>query len=166
MTLAYVFWHQPRRGVEAAGYERGLLDFHARLADTPIQGTLGCRTVRVPATPWLNGPGYEDWYYVEDFTALGELNAGAIDEPHAAVHDAIATQAGFGAGGLYRLVSGQMDRAGAHHVWFPKPDVLPDREGTALWQRQLVLGPAPEFCLVSDQPPILAGAVDVPVEAL
>ena len=166
MTLAYVFWHHPGLGVDAAGYERGLLAFHARLADAPIPGTLGCRTVRVPATPWLSGAGYEDWYFVEDFTALGQLNAGAIDEAHAAVHDDIAAQAGFGAGGLYRLVSGQRDRAGAHHVWFPKPDVLPGGEGTTLWQRQLVLSPAPEFCLVCDERPILAGAVDVPVERL
>lgn len=38
MTLAYLFWHRPATGVEAAAYEAELGDFHAALAAEPPPG--------------------------------------------------------------------------------------------------------------------------------
>jgi hypothetical protein len=162
VTLAYVFWHQPRSGANRAEYEDALLRFHARLRDVRVPGSLGSTTARIPTVPWLPGGGYEDWYYVEDFTALGALNAGAIDAAHGATHDAVAGLAGPGAGGLYRLVSGPRDSPSDRHVWLAHAAEI---DGS-LWQRQMVLGPAPEFCAVAESGPDVADALVVAVTTL
>ncbi len=170
MVLAYVFWHQPRAEVETDRYERALRLFRARLVTEPVPGLLGCWSVRTPELAWLPGGGYEDWYLVTDFVALGHLNAGAVDAGHAAAHDPIAHAAGFGVGALYAAHHGDPHRRDAERAWFTKPDgtsyeqfhadlVAPsaddrddrDAERVTWWQRQLVLGPAPEYCRVGPQ---------------
>jgi hypothetical protein len=88
------------------------------------------------------GSGYEDWYLVEDWTALGELNALAVDASHRTPHAAAAERAGEGWGGVYALVRGEPDPPAAVR-W---TDRAPEAAAT-LWQRQMVLGPAPEFCV-------------------
>src|SRR3954453_14023970 len=87
--LAYVFWHAPRPGVAAGHYEARLGAFHAALRADPFEGLGPTATLALPAIPWLGGAaGYEDWYLVEDFAALGRLNAAAVSGSHAAPHDA------------------------------------------------------------------------------
>ncbi|MHB8466161.1 MAG: hypothetical protein ACYDH6_13710 [Acidimicrobiales bacterium] len=145
--LAYVFWHQPASG--ATAYADALLRFHEQLHTERVAGVVGTRALRVPDLPWLPGGGYEDWYYVEDFAALGALNGAAVDAAHKTTHDAVANMSGTGVGGLYALRTGAWDHRAAHHTWL---DHRPPAVAGALWQRQMVLGPAPEYCLVSDAP--------------
>ena len=154
MTLAYVFWHRPNPEVEPAEYERALREFHARLADAGIPGFLDSWSARVSNLPWLDDlPGYEDRYLVADFTALGVLNDAAVAAPQRAVHDAAAVRSAAGIAGIYRLVTGTALRSATAASWFGKPEGMPyqaflddlDLGDCALWQRQLTLGPTPEF---------------------
>jgi hypothetical protein len=157
-VLAYLFWHRPAADVES--YERRLAVFHERLHAEPPQGFAGSVAFRVDV-PWL-GRGYEDWYLVEDWASLGVLNVAAVDAARRPDHDAVAAGAAHGVGGIYELRTGDLPlrEAGAAD-WSAKPlgvsyadweasrtDGL-DLADFALWQRQLVLGPAPEYCLLS-----------------
>lgn len=135
--------------------------FHAALAAAPPAGFRESFSVALTQAPWTTGTDdvYEDWYLVQDFEALGILNDAAISASRAAPHDAAAAVAAGGAGGLYRLRQGAVTRSPTVAHWFSKPDGMPYRElvaqlapvvsrcDGALWMRQLVLGPAPEFCL-------------------
>ncbi|MEX0894077.1 MAG: hypothetical protein WEB88_18045, partial [Gemmatimonadota bacterium] len=168
--LAYTFWHWPRAGVAPADYERRQAAFHQALAEHPPAGFLGSATAAVTA-PWADG--YEDWYRVEDYAALGTLNEAAVSHARAASHDAAAALAEGGAGGLYALRAGEPTVRPTQANWFTKPagmahsalieDLGPlvERHGGALWMRQLVLGPAPEFCLQATSPIRLPAALDV-----
>ncbi|HUB35938.1 MAG TPA: hypothetical protein VL972_03880 [Solirubrobacteraceae bacterium] len=180
MVLAYLFWHRPRDAAAAAEYERAQIAFHRSLARTPPAGFRGSAVFRVAALPWPwsaaaaqeRAPrdrlgGYEDWYLLEDYTALGVLNEAAVGRGHRSPHDAVAGRMGAGTGGLYGLVEGQMAGSLGEQtsvVWVARPpgavkrglrellaDMLVDgaTPGTAsLWRRQFVLGPAPEYCLL------------------
>ncbi len=162
--LAYIFWHHPRPEVERAGYERSLRDFHAALGDSGADGFVGSRSFRVTGAPWINegGPAYADWYLVEGSFALDPLNEVAVSGPRQAGHDQAAAWSARGAGGLYRLMEGEAAlEAEAREAWLTKPRATPYDEfygwarplakvgGAGLWRRQMVLGPAPEFCLVT-----------------
>jgi hypothetical protein len=116
--------------------------------------------------PWLDGDGYEDWYLVEDWAALGVLREAAVAAGHHSAHDAAARHFGRGTAGLYRLSEGGAVLTGVTlAVW-----VTPDRESreagvaslllgdgldgdAGLWRRELVLGPAPEYCVLGDAAP-------------
>lgn len=111
-------------------------------------------------------PAYEDWYLLEDFAALGVLNEAAVAQGHRSAHDGVARRFGTGAGGLYGLLEGQADLARSPlAVWVTRPpgaasramgDLLGDGidpKHASLWRRQLVLGPAPEYCLLTREPP-------------
>lgn len=152
--LAYVFWHRPRAGLAAAEYEAAQRSFHAAL-ETPS----ACfRLTTLPFTDGLervgDAPGdrYEDWYLVEDWAGLGRLNEAAVDAVRRADHDRAAAKAAAGWGAVYALQRGPAEiPAGAE--WRDKPagtsaaefvDSLPSGP---VWRRQLVLGPAPEFCV-------------------
>ena len=78
-VLAYVFWHVPSPASPSPTTRRGSRAFHDALrADAPA-GLGPTATVALGAVPWLGGAaGYEDWYLVEDFAALGTLNAAAV----------------------------------------------------------------------------------------
>jgi hypothetical protein len=110
---------------------------------------------------------YEDWYLLEDFTAVGVLNAAAVAHGHRTAHDEVARRFGGAAGGMYGLLEGNVDFLQAPlAVWVARPpgatqgalgELLGDGMDPAhasLWRRQLVLGPAPEYCLLADEPPI------------
>jgi hypothetical protein len=145
--LAYVFWHQARRGVGSAEYEDGLRAFHARLS-----GRSGC--FRLSELPFGDGgAGYEDWYLVEDWAALGALNSEAVTGERHLPHDGVAQLASNGWGGVYRLIRGPA-RLPRRARWISKPsgasyEAFVDAQPEAtVWMRQMVLGPAPEFCCV------------------
>lgn len=143
--LAYVFWHQPKTGVEAEEYEGAQREFHA-LLDSPS----AC--FRIAELPFGNGVGgYEDWYLVESWTAMGELNARAVDERRDDAHGHAASLAAAGWGAIYELVRGTASIPEGT-AWVEKPRGEPATEFAAslphksIWRRQLVLGPAAEFC--------------------
>jgi hypothetical protein len=155
--LAYLFWHTRGRGADAETYERALATFHQALVDSPPPGFLGCAAHRLDGCTWQAGPAYADWYLVEDWPALGVLNQAAVDARRRGTHDRVAASAAGGAGGIYQL------RAGSHcidarvaELWLDTPG---PGEAQATWQRQMVLGPAPEFCLVGASAPAAATVV-------
>jgi hypothetical protein len=170
-VLAYVFWHRPAAGVHAEDYERALVRFHHSLAESPPAGFASSVTLRAAELPWLapvegGSPiGYEDWYLVENWTAIGVLEAAAVSRGHAGAHDKAAHAMGAGTGAVYRLLEGSESLTDMHSaVWVTRPlgaeepqiaDLLEDGfdpADSALFQRSLVLGPAPELCLLSIAP--------------
>ncbi len=161
--LAYVFWHRPAEGVAVEDYERALRRFHASLAHRPPSGLLGSASLRAGRLPWLPGDedGYEDWYLVESWSAVGVLEAAAVSRGHETAHREAARRAGGGTAAIYRRIEGAAPPAGCRlSAWVSRPagdedptlgDLLGDGiepERGSLWQRALVLGPAPEFCLL------------------
>jgi hypothetical protein len=179
-VLAYLFWHRPLDSSDAAAYEQAQVVFHRSLHRTPPVGLWGTAAFRVSGPPWLapgdGERGYEDWYLVEDYAALGVLNGAAVGRGHRTAHDAAARLLGAGAGGLYALVEGDRPQPGrppgcesigeaSHAVWVARPpgsrsrmlgELLGDgmdARHASLWRRQLVLGPAPEYCLLASEIP-------------
>jgi hypothetical protein len=162
-VLAYVFWHRPREDVEQAAYEAGGVAFHRSLARTRPAGLRASASFRVAELPWLEG-GYEDWYLVDDFAALGVLNEAAVGRGHRSAHDHAAHLTGAGSAGLYGFVEGGASLGLPLATWVTKPsgsssaalgELLGDGMdpmNASLWRRQLVLGPAPEFCLLAEEP--------------
>jgi hypothetical protein len=169
--IGYFFWHWPG-GKALDVYERDLLAFHSALRAHHPDGFSCCTAARVAGAPWIPGArGYEDRYLVDSFAALGTLNEAAVSAPLTVPHEAIARQAAGGIAGLYRLRFG--DAASSVNrgaIWFSKPRGMTYPEldealssllqrGAALWQRQLTLGPTPEFCLdFSGRPELPAGS--------
>lgn len=149
MTLAYVFWHRPAPAADRTRYEHGLRAFHDAL-ELP-----GSRTFRLDRSPYEDHPAYEDWYPVEGWAELGALNERAVSGARREPHDAAAAAAGSGSGGVYR----QLQQGDEHDTvtWWSKPpgvtyaDAIPEllRTGASVWQRQMVLGPAPEFLVTA-----------------
>lgn len=171
--LAYVFWHWPTPAMAAPSYETAMLDFHERLMDAGSPVLLGSRTYRVEGEPWLpDSRGYIDWYLLDGgFASLELLNELAVSPSLKEAHDRPAHMVAGGAGGVYRLMAGVSGgRPPVAATWLSKPAGVPypafheqlrpwsEREGVALWQRQMVLGPALEFCLQSPAP------LDLPVD--
>jgi hypothetical protein len=163
-VLAYVFWHRPLDPEAAEAYEQAQVAFHRSLARTPPAGFVGSACYRAKELPWLGGvPGYEDWYLVEDYAALGVLNEAAVGRGHRTSHDEAARRLGAGAGGLYGLIEGHRPRLEHTRlaVWIARAPGVErgglcellgdgmDPERASLWRRQLVLGPAPEFCVLA-----------------
>lgn len=161
--LAYLFWHWPDTK-DLAQYEASLVAFHQTLSSHAPSGFRGSRVYRHERVPWIaaTSPAYEDWYFVTGFDALGVLNDAAVAGARRASHDRVAQRVADGAGGVYRLVQGEFTLgAGDAMVWFRKPKgmsypnffqmIAPtmEAEGHTLWQRQLVLGPGPEFCMAA-----------------
>jgi hypothetical protein len=172
-VLAYVFWHRPRPHVDPAHYEASLDAFHTALAEHPPEGFRGSVIARLDDAPWLpgadDGPAYEDWYLVDDWPSVGRLDHAAVHGRRRTPHDAVAGESGRGAAGIYRRTLGAPRPSGRHATWFAKPDglayadlgealdqVLQGRDAS-LWQRQMVLGPTPEFCLLAEEPVDLGG---------
>ncbi|HET7466742.1 MAG TPA: hypothetical protein VFL29_08740 [Candidatus Dormibacteraeota bacterium] len=162
--LAYVFAHRPAAGVDAGAYEKTLRAFHAELASARPAGFVASTTYR------FDDGGYSDWYLVESSAALDVLNQAAVTGPRAESHDMAARMAGGGSGKLMSLAAGEADLGALYETGFAKPrgrsyadlyaslHPLTSRPGVALWRRMMVLGPPPEFCLVSRAP------VELPAE--
>jgi hypothetical protein len=196
-VLAYLFWHRPLEGSDVAAYEQAQVVFHRSLHRAPPVGLCGSAVFRVARLPWIapladgegrgEDGGYEDWYLVEDYAALGVLNGAAVGRGHRTAHDGAARMLGAGAGGLYALVEGERSEIGqragcesigaaTHAVWVARPpgakqgmlgELLGDgmdRRHASLWRRQLVLGPAPEYCLLANEIPAGVAPTRLPAD--
>jgi hypothetical protein len=169
-VLTYLFWHQADEDVPRERYEQALVGFHHRLREVPVAGLVAWGTARVRGLPWMHGDGYEDWYAVDDYTALGALNDAAVDASHLDAHDLVAHAARFGAGGLYALEQGEISTPARHGVWLTKPvgvgypsfrEQLAAHtagEPVSVWRRQMVLGPSPEFRVTAEREPAFPAA--------
>jgi len=94
------------------------------------------------------------------------LATASVGRGHLHSHDAVARHAGPGTGSIYRLLEGApaLDHARVA-VWIEKPRGVEspllaallgdgiDGALAGLWQRQLALGPAPEFCVLGPEAP-------------
>jgi hypothetical protein len=143
--LAYVFWHQPHEGTDPSEYEDAQCVFHAAL-------NVDSACFRIAAMPFdREREGYEDWYLVESWAGLGELNRVAVDEDRRPAHDRAAAAAANGWGGVYTSVRGPASIPTGVR-WLDKPRGEPSERFVAelpepiVWQRQMVLGPGAEFC--------------------
>jgi hypothetical protein len=152
--LAYVFAHHAADGVEVDAYEQSLRRFHAALAGASPSGFITSATFRI-------GNEFSDWYLVESSAALDLLNAAAVSGERAPVHDAAARMAADGAGKLLSLASGELTMGPGFEIRFAKPlgvtyvDLYSRLQpwtslpGVSLWRRMMVLGPPPEFSIVT-----------------
>jgi hypothetical protein len=160
--LGYVFWHHAVAGSDPAAYEESLREFHGALRGHPPDGFLGSAAFGFKGAPWFPEPqGYLDWYAVADFAGLGLLNTAAVTHARKIPHEAVARMAGGGFGGVVKLAAGcaAFDQA-SFGTWLTKPagmsygDFLDQASSlinpsiAGLWQRQMTLGPGPEFCIL------------------
>lgn len=162
-VLAYLFWHWPRTEIPTDVYERNLIGFHETLAASTPKGFLRSATFRIEGALWAGSEPrvYEDWYLTRGSFALDPLNEAAVSGRRKEPHDVAAHAAAGGIGGLYRLKMGKPEITGSRSaVWLTKPsetsyedfyarlEPWTEQPDTSLWRRQMVLGPAPEFCLL------------------
>ena len=152
--LAYVFSHRPADGVQVADYEDSLRRFQRALAGAAPSGFVTSSTFRI-------GGAYGDWYLLDSSAALDVLNAAAVSGERAPVHDAAAGMAADGAGKLLSLAAGEHSMAAGFEVRFAKPratsyvdlysrlQAWTGLPAVSLWRRMMVLGPPPEFCLIT-----------------
>jgi hypothetical protein len=162
-VLAYVFSHRPAGAVDVAVYEAALNRFHAALAGAPPGGFVSSSTFKV-------GDRYSDWYLVETSAALDALNAAAVSGVRTTPHNYAARMSVDGVGKLYVLVSGEPAAGPGFEIQLSKPAGVGYADpyarmrpytgvtGVSLWRRMMVLGPPPEFCLISPS------ALDLPDE--
>jgi len=171
--LAYVFWHWRQPTIEQQEYETDLLAFHRTLQTNKPDGFIRSAVFSINAAPWLatDRLAYEEWYLLDDSSAMDRINHAAVNGPCEEPHNRVARHAAGGTGGLYRLRAGQEIHATAKFAtWFQKPAGMSYKEfdvqmspvvkdnGAALWARTMTLGPTTEFCLHSSAP------ITLPVE--
>lgn len=183
--LGYVFWHWPRGRESIPLYEERLALFQRDLVLSKPRGLRVALSYRLDSLPWRPKtllPCYEDWYITSGFGSLGVLNRAAVGKTSRRSHDAVARLARGGEGGLYAAIVNNLGlRRVTLATWFNKPSDQPygtfledlrDRSGEVasnVWQRQMALGPAPEFCVQSTDDlklPKEYGPVKIPVKAV
>ena len=182
--LAYITWHHPAREVDPAAYEHAIGHFHSSLAHRPPSGFAGSASFRAAELPWLTAPGsgpseppggYEDWYLLDSWSALGVLEEACVSHGHLRAHDAVASKCDVSTGAVYRMSEGQPRLGDARvSVWVtparehehPSIEALlgdgMDPATAGLWRRCLGLGPAPEYGLVAPEPPAGVAATRLP----
>jgi len=143
-------------------YEPVLAGFHDKLRQKKPDGFLQSKVYRVKNLPWMDPHRiiYEDWYILENFSALDALNVGAVSPRMKGPHDKIASFSDRGAGGIFRLKNQpEPDYKAVIAYWLTKPPDMPyekfyqkiepfaEQPQVAFWTRQLVLGPSKEFCI-------------------
>ena len=157
--LAWVFWHSRYEHVTEEEYRRALAAFHAGVEAVAPDGLLGIRTVRHDSVPWLPSPVevYEDWHFVRDSAALDRLDEAAVIAVTSDAHTRIARLAANASAGLYRLRAGAPLPEPPGFKWIDKPRgeaydtfIASLENAAAVWSRQMVLGPTPEFCIELD----------------
>jgi hypothetical protein len=164
--LAYVLWHHPR-GEDSTRiiYEASLLALHEGLHEAKIDGFVDSTTSTVLGLPWLPGAdNREDWYVVRDWYGIGALSEALHSGRQKVARDLVTHSSSVDGAAIYRLHSGECRIDAPSAVWFPKPDGMAywvmeelmeplfGTHGWGLWQRQLALGPSPEFCFLGEQP--------------
>lgn len=182
--LAYVFWHWPLATISEQDYIDRLIAFHQSLHKHAFPGFHSSHAFQIGNTPW--GPPdqslYEDWYFVENFATLETLNQMAVAPINKTPHDHAAQYAAGGTAGVYQLCAGEANPSHARIAcWFGKPTgmryeaflslvrPLVTENGGALWQRQMTLGPAPEFCWWAPVAPALPDemmGMSIPLELI
>ena len=161
--LAYVFWHWAQSEHAGATYERDLRAFHAALQQAAPAGFVSSGVFRLQGqAPWLGGePAYADWYLVDGSAALDPLNVAAVSSMCEAPHTRVAHAMAGGAGSLFALRGEHAKLSAARHAYLlTKPRAMPYQDfysaaealPGSLWRRQMVLGPTPEFCLLTHAP--------------
>ena len=168
--LAYVFWHWRHPSADRAEYESAQQAFQHALAASPSDGFVRSFSHAITGAPWANDgdEAYEDWYLVRDSAALDPLDAAAITAGRKSAHDAAAALAAKGTAGLYQLRLGTAPTSPRSAQWFVKPAGMAYPQlfaaiepslapvGGSLWMRKLTLGPATEFCVLAQEPALLA----------
>jgi hypothetical protein len=164
--LAYLLWHWPLPDTDVAAYEQAMIDFHRSLAAAQPAGFLESTGFRSSGVPWAasGGPTYEDWYLLEGSAAMDILNDLAVSGDSKIHHDTAAGAVEAASAGLYTLRVGSADLAAARAcAWLAKPRGMTYQNffasiepwtsagDVAVLRRQMVLGPTPEFCLLSPQ---------------
>jgi hypothetical protein len=178
-VLAYISWHRPAPEVDPTTYEQALARFHSSLAHRPPSGFGGSAAFRDAELPWLGAcgggsepkGGYEDWYLLDSWSAIGVLEEAAVSRGHLTAHDAVAMKAEVSTGAIYRHSEGHAPLGQARlSVWVTRgrghesPTIASllgdgmDPATAGLWRRCIGLGPAPEYCLLASEPP--AGVAD------
>lgn len=162
--LAYVFWHWPQPGVDTETYVDHLVSFHRTLNANKPDGFRGSRVFRMHGVSWLDttGDAYEDWYLLDDSSALDRINEAAVSGACEAPHNVVAREAAGGTAGLYRLKLGVVSDEPRFAQWLAKPFGVPYPDfysrlesivaNASLWQRQMTLGPTAEFVIHSSTP--------------
>ncbi len=176
--LAYVFWHQRASSVVREEYQEKLIAFHQTLRERKPQGFVCSMVLEIAQLPWMTKESeiYEDWYLVENSAALDPLDEAAVTGICQEPHHRVARLANNGTGGLYRWKEKTFDPvrlAGlCSATWFNKPagmsyeklyELLRERREVpqdVLWQRQMTLGPAREFCWQSSQGSLLPEEIE------
>lgn len=162
--IAYVFWHQKREHVRADEYEQALMDFQAMLLKAEVPGYLGGVVSKIEGAHWMPSEkgGYEDWYFLSGSEVLDRLNRMAVSGDRKDPHSAATKMAVNMHAGLYQLWQSDAHFTDSEwSAWFSRPPsmtyeemyeeicrYLPHCAGD-LWRRQMVLGPTPEYCLMS-----------------
>ncbi len=108
-----------------------------------------------------------------DFQAIGLLNDAAVSGERQEPHDRVARAAAGGCAGIYRLRLGEfLPNRPPVQSWFSKPagmryeelfSIVGPLAGApegALWQRQMTLGPTPEFCVQAPASVLLPAGID------
>ena len=167
--LSYVFWHQRDSNVVKEEYQTRLRTFHQTLQQQKPQGFFFSLVLQTTPLPWMpkEQETYEDWYIVANSAALDPLDEAAVTSICQEPHNQLARLAGNGTGGLYRLKDGRIDQAQLatirYATWFRKPSGMSyqqlyellrqsqTEQRGILWQRQMTMGPALEFCLHSSE---------------
>lgn len=158
--LAWVFWHARLEAVSAVAYARALTAFHERIRAAAPAGFLGIRSRRQADVPWLRSPTeiLEDWHFLADSAALDRLDEAAVAPAAREAHLGVARLAAAACAGLYRLQLGQ-PAAESRIRWLDKPRDVPHGAfvaslggANAVWRRQMVLGPTPEYAIESADP--------------
>jgi hypothetical protein len=162
--LAYVFWHWPQPAVDGQLYTSNLAHFHETLHANRPEGFHHSTVFMINNASWLetSGSAFEEWYLLDDSAAMDRLNLAAVTGPCEQPHNFVAKDAADGKAGLYRLRVGKADLSNKRFAfWFSKPAGVSYKDffdqlheyfspETALWQRQMTLGPTVEFCLMSE----------------
>ena len=162
--LAYVFWHWPSPQHTADAYEALQRALHAALAQSAPSGFIRSFVFRLDGqAPWLGGtPAYADWYLVDASPALDPLNVAAVSGVCEAPHAEVARAMAAGAGSLFGAYTDKTSVGNARTITFvTKPRPMPyatfktemaSVPKESLWRRQMVLGPTPEFALLTQSP--------------
>jgi len=164
--IAYAFWHTPRAGADESVYAARLVRFQEELEQLGV-GASGLAAdpaaFRLDDVPWIGAgrPVYLDLYLLPATAQMETLNAAAVTGTMAEPHAAIAALYGSGAGSLYQMRYGAEPGAGITQAyWFSKPAGMSYAEldavltpllpaGASAWRRMMVLGPSPEFWVLS-----------------